>query len=635
MSIVRIAKTSFASGEIGPAMLGRVDLRAFENGARRLRNVVVEPSGAVRRRPGLARVAGLPGRVRLIAFEFNTEQAYLLALGAGEMRVFRDGAQVALVATPWTDAQLDQVAWTQSADTLLVVHPDVEPRTITRSSHTAWTVEPWRFFEEKGIRYQPYHKFAADPVTLTPSATGGTVTLAASADVFVAAHAGLRLRVQQKELTVVSVAGPRSAVATLAAGQTLPDANPTADWEEAALSPVRGWPGSVTFHQDRLVIGGSRDLPNRLWLSKSGDLFNFDLGTGLDDEAIEFALLSDQVNAIRHVFSGRHLQVLTSGAEWMVSGDPLTPENVQLDRQTRIGSPTARSVRPRDVDGATLFVGRGGHDLREFLFADGEQAYQATDLALLAPHLVNQPVAIDYDPDDRLLHVVNGDGTLATLTVYRAEQVTAWALQTTQGAFRSVAVAAERTYVAVERDGHWSIERFDGAFATDAAVRLSPVPGGAPWTGLSHLDGRACAFVGDGVPLGTFVPQDGAVAAVAPVADVEAGLAFLAEIEPLPPSAGAAGAASPRSVRLIEASFRLLESRQMRVDTGGGPVDVPFRSFASATRFDGTVAAFTGEKRVRALGWRRAGVDALWRIELPAPLPFRLLSVTQEMKVND
>lgn len=84
----------------------------------------------------------------------------------------------------------------------------------------------------------------------------------------------------------------------------------TIDWQEQAFSPVRGWPVSVAFHQDRLVIGGSRDLPNRLWFSRSGDLFNFDLGTGLDDESIEFSILSDQVNAIRGIFSGRHLQVL-------------------------------------------------------------------------------------------------------------------------------------------------------------------------------------------------------------------------------------------------------------------------------------------------------------------------------------
>ena len=34
----------------------------------------------------------------------------------------------------------------------------------------------------------------------------------------------------------------------------------------------------------------------------------------LDDQGIEFGLVSDQVNAIRGVFSGQHLQVFTSGA---------------------------------------------------------------------------------------------------------------------------------------------------------------------------------------------------------------------------------------------------------------------------------------------------------------------------------
>lgn len=86
-----------------------------------------------------------------------------------------------------------------------------------------------------------------------------------------------------------------------------------------------------------MVIGGSRDLPNRLWLSKSSDLFNFDLGKAVDDDAIEFGILSDQVNAIKAVVSTRHLLVFTTGAEWMVSGEPLTPEKIQLKRQTNVG----------------------------------------------------------------------------------------------------------------------------------------------------------------------------------------------------------------------------------------------------------------------------------------------------------
>jgi len=634
MSVARLTKTSFASGEIGPSMLGRIDLRAYENGARRLRNVVVLPSGGLKRRPGLARIAELPGAARLIAFEFNTEQAYLLALCDGEMLAFRDGVEVASLETPWRADQLQQVNWTQSADTLLVVHPDVPPQRITRTSHTSWTIAQWSFFEEKGVIQQLYHKFAADAATLTPSDTSGTITLSASVDVFVAGHVGQRIRIAKKEATIVAVAGPRSATATLATDNTLPDTNASTDWEEQALSAMRGWPISVTFHQDRLVIGGSRDLPNRLWLSKSGDLFNFDLGTALDDEAIEFALLSDQVNAIRHVFSGRHLQVFTSGAEWMVTGDPLTPENVQLNRQTRIGSPSDRSVRPRDVDGATLFVGRGGRDLREFLFADSEQAYQATDLALLAPHLVLDPVALDYDPDDRLVHVVNADGSMATVTIYRAEQVTAWTRQTTSGAFRSLAVVSNATYLAVERGGQWSIERFDPAYSTDAAVGFAPEPTSTVWTGLDHLDGAEVQILADGVPIGVAVPSGGEIPARGSRTNVEIGIGFVGEIEPLPPAAPG-NANMPRSVRLIEATFKLLETSQLRVDTGSGFIDVPFRGLGGAFALDQALPAFSGDKRIRALGWKRASIDPLWRIELPAPLPFTLLSATQELKVND
>src|SRR3546814_7361330 len=118
-------------------------------------------------------------------------------------------------------------------------------------------------------------------------------------------------------------------------------------------------------------------------------------------------------------------------------------------------------VPPRDVDGATLFAARNGRDLREFLFADVEQAYRSTDLALLAKHAFRDPVDQDYDAARRLFHVVLADGGIATLTVYRVEQVTAWTFQATAGAFRAAAVAGDAVWLLVERDGAFLIERFE------------------------------------------------------------------------------------------------------------------------------------------------------------------------------
>lgn len=625
MSAIRRIKTSFAAGELSPELLGRADLRAYENGAARLTNVFILPTGGVRRRPGLRHLGMLPGPARLIAFEFSTEQTYLLVLTDRRLGVWRGDVEVASLVTPWTEAQLPQLAWTQSADTLLIVHPEVPPQRITRTSHTTWSIAPWTFAAE------PYHRFAPAGVTLSPSATTGSTILTASAPIFVAGHVGTVFRIGRKRLRIDALNSPTSAVATVI--DTLAATGPSQDWDEAAFSAARGWPVSVCFHQDRLVIGGSRDLPNRLWLSRTGDLFNFDLGTGLDDHAIEFALVSDQVNAIRAVFSGRHLQVFTSGAEWMVSGDPLTPANIQLNRQTRVGSMVERTIPPVDVDGATIFVSRSGRSVHEFAYTDIEQAYQAADLAILARHIVATPVSMAYDQTRRLLHLVMADGRMATLTLFRAEQVTAWTQQQTDGAFRAVGEVDGTVFVVVERDGTHRLERFDDALGVDAAMTGSHPTGATSWSGLEHLSGREVLVVADGAPRGRQTVTDGTVTTDPPARDVQAGLAYTHVIEPLPPELMTQFGGRTGPVRLVSVTFRLLETAALAVDLGRGPEPVPFRRLG-ALRLDAAPPLFTGDRTIRALGWRRDTTRPLWRIEGDVPLPMTLLSVTTEMRLN-
>lgn len=810
MTTLRLLKTSFTAGEVAPPLLGRSDLAAYENGASRLRNVFIHPTGGVSRRAGLRHVGrarrmleryaapaamtapnggtvanandddpstklataalnatdnfvvvrydlgsaqsvlfadalelsvgsgaasaefriqhsaddaawtdfGRPLAVdtapasarrmaangqpitkrywrivrigttslgaaslggfhlwregaaasagRIVSFAFNTEQTYLLCFTDRTIAVYAGDVAVADLPSPYAAAALPapeiaydagrsgQFAWAQSADTLLLAHPELPPVRVLRRLVTQggipvedWITAPWRFVEEETketngtligkARRQPYHKFADPDVTLTPSGTtrDSTITVTASAPVFAAADLGQRFRIEQREIEISSVTSALSVQAVVK--ETLKSTSATKDWEEPAFAPRRGWPVSCGFHQDRLVIGGTRDLPNRLWLSKSADLFNFDLGEGKDDEAIEFAILSDQVNAIRAVFSGRHLQVFTSGAEFMVTGDPLTPASVQLKRQTRVGSPASRYVPPRDVDGATLFVARSGRELREFLFADVEQAYQSNDLALLARHVMTGAIDQDYDAQRRLFHVAMRDGILATVTVYRAEQVTAWSVQHTDGAFRAVAAVDDDVYVLIERSGALHVERFDEALATDAAL-TGAAPDAEPprtvWTGLGHLEGRTVAVVADGTPLPPHAVSGGAVTLETPSRTVEVGLPFAMEVAPLPPAA-----LQPRlsnqgiPVRLVSANFRLLGTRALRVDTGRGAGDIPFKRFGEV--FDAAPAPFTGDVTVRAVGWRRGGTDPLWRVAQDAPLPCTILSVSTLIKAGD
>jgi hypothetical protein len=340
-----ISQTNFSTGELDPRMLGRADLRAFENGAAKLRNVVVETTGGVRRRPGMAYVATAAGPGRLVDLEIGPGLAYLLAFSDFQVDVYRDGVLRATVATPWAEAQLAQIAWAQSGDSLLVTHPDVPPQRLKRESDTIWTIGQWIFTEvEPGITAQPFARFADPEVEMQSSSTTGTVTLNTSADVFVTEHLGGIVRMKGKQIELTNIQTSTQAVGLVL--QPLLDTGPTTDWDELAFSEARGWPAAVSFHQDRMVIGGSRDLPNGLWLSRTGRSFNFESALGDDDEAIAFRLAANDRPVIRALMSGRNLQVFTSTGEWVVTGEPLTPTNVQVQQQSRIGSPRDRHVPP-------------------------------------------------------------------------------------------------------------------------------------------------------------------------------------------------------------------------------------------------------------------------------------------------
>ncbi|MFO1067976.1 MAG: hypothetical protein U1E14_05565 [Geminicoccaceae bacterium] len=639
MAGARLIKTSFAAGELDPRLFGRLDLKAQEDGASKLRNVVVQATGGVSRRPGLAFVATIPGAVRLVPMD-GSDGGELLAFGEFRVDVVADGAVVAGLGTPWSAAALSRLAWARLGDKLLLTHPDVAPQVLTRTSRTSWSLAAWRFDSpDDGTTYpplrQPYARFVADDVTLqavlagspstSPVPAGSSVTLQATAPVFTAQHIGTLFRLRGKEVQVSSVQSATQAVGLVR--QAMADGKATRSWDEQAFSPARGFPASLGFHQNRLVIGGSRDLPDRIWLSRTDRPFDFDLGTGLDDEAIAFRLASERLQAIVNVHAGRQLQVFTGAGEWVVKGFPLTPGSIQLERQTGVGSLATRRLPPVDVDGATLFVGPAGRDLREFLYADTEQAYQAADLALLARHLMLDPVDLAFDQNRRLLVVVRGDGAAALVTLDRNSNVVAWSVLTTAGAVKAVALWQGELHLLVDRNGTMLLERFEDGLGADAGRILTSPSLRTSWAGLGHLNGRSVTGLADQIVVGPLTVSGSSVTTPVAARRLAVGLPFEHEIEALPLMAAAGRELAPDlPYRAVRITFRLLETTTLTVDAGSGPraVAVPL-----------VPGGFTGDVTTRAIGWRRGAISAPWRIVQSQPLPCTLLSVTTEIRGND
>lgn len=641
MTRARLVKTSFTSGELDPRLLGRLDLKAQEDGASRLRNVVVHPTGGVTRRPGTSHVATVPGGLRMVPFD-GPDGGEILVFGAFRVDVVKAGAVVASVTNdvPWDATHVPGLSWARLDNTLLVCHPRIPPVKLVRETASSWLLQAWRFETKASAAaykpsLEPFHRFAASDVSLSltlgsgaaPSGTvaaGTPIRLTASESVFEPLHYGKRLMLRGCQVRIYDVLS--GAIVDALALEDLADGTSTFDWKEQAFGDLRGFPASIGFHQNRLVIGGSRDLPDQIWMSRTGKPFDFDLGIGLDDEAIAFRLAAERRHVIASVFTGRQLQVFTDAGEWVVKGSPLTPSSIQVELQTSIGSYAARRIPPIDVDGATLFVGATGRDLREFLFADTEQAYQAADLALLSRHLMQAPLDIAFDQGRRLLLVARADGALAAVTLDRNSNVVAWTLLTTDGLFRAVLSQAGQTWLLVERAGSVFLERLDESVTLDAARSASDTTPRYGWTGFGHLEGRTVTVVADGSRIYERTVSGGQFTVSQAATTVTAGLGFTHEVEALPLMATTARGLTPdlpyRPVRL---TYRLLETSALTVDTGAGP---------RALALPGTLP-FTGDVATRAIGWRRGTDSPPWRVTQSAPLPCTILCVTTEIKVND
>ena len=503
-------QTNFTTGEIDPLLKSRIDIDQYYNSLEQARNVVIQPQGGITRRPGLQYVSTIPSAAapqsgcRLVPFEFSTTQSYMLLFVHNRMYIYKDkvlqtninGTGNDYLVTTITSAMISTIDYAQSADTLIVVQEDMAPKKITRgANHTTWTIADITF------EYTPKYAFSlstSNPAgTITPSAVDGNITLTASSSVFsssnvndyVEAADGIGRARITRFVSGTSVEAiveiPFFNTSAIANGSWLLEVDYVDAW-----SNTNGYPRTVTFHEGRLYFGGSKSRPNTIFASRVGRFFDFNPGEALDDDAIEVTLNTGQVNAVTGLFSGRDLQIFTKGGEFFLPQsdlDPITPSNVVIQGATKRGS--KEGIKPVGAESGTMFIQRSGKSLREFLFSDVELSYISNNISLLSSHLLVTPTdlalrkATSTDDGDLLL-IVNTDGSLATYSILRGQNVIAPSLSSTDGSFINVAVDVDTVYFVIKRTVNsntvYYIETWNDDNTTDSNKLLTSSAGTLP-----------------------------------------------------------------------------------------------------------------------------------------------------------
>ena len=456
--------------------------------------------------------------VRLARFQFSDTQAYILEFGNLYCRFYKDNGRIETsgiaveLATPYVTADLFELMFAQSADTMFIAHRDYAPRQIERSSHTAWTINETAFISNPNSFVSVAE--AVTNGTFRNSLTGWTVI--SGQDVTpngfdVDLNNGGTNAIIEQAVTVdsgqeyellfhfidhthsTSTSRKMYVQAGNTAGATNHLAQTTVDVGQHAFTFTPGhatsyirftnfnsgtgslggismrrttggtvdantYPGCVTFYEQRLFWAGTNNHPQTFWGSQTGSYLNMDPGTADADHAVQFSVAADSLDAIVWLGSSRDLVIGSFGSEHSANGgvdNAIQPASVNVTLQSAFGS---ERITPVNGGHALLFVARGGKKVREFVFNFDVDGFKAPDMTLLAAHVTNDGItqmAYQQDPDS-ICWCSTSTGELIGMTYLADQNVIAWHRHPLGGTLAAVESVASITDTTKGQDQLWT-----------------------------------------------------------------------------------------------------------------------------------------------------------------------------------
>ncbi|OEI83727.1 hypothetical protein BA060_07040 [Brucella sp. B13-0095] len=612
-------QTAFTSGEHDPLLEERTTLKYFGTGLKYAENIAVAPQGGFRQRDGLRHIGPVASNAeKIIPFDASNGTSFDLVFAGANCQVWSATAPIASFSVSGLDGLTSELTYAQRLDTLLIFHENLRSKRIIYSNN-GWAVDD--------LPYQaiPNYDYGGNYENGIPAIWKiEFVGLETNTSIFV-------LTISGQETQSITFVDDRNAISTAVATAigNLPNVNPGFDaiavspgewsqnkvlkitfsgegnegdgWavsgrvinkadaaivavkEQAGVSPgeplisaSRGWPQCGTFYNQRLLVGGFRSLPNAWMASKSADYFNFDERFTEANGPFLVPMDSAGGERIEAMVPSLNLLVFTSQAEYWIAERAISktdaPNHVQ---SSRYGS--KRGVPVVDNEGAAIWCHRNGSTLGELRYTDVEGNFVATDISLLASHLLTdvKDMAVrrsNASMDGNLHAIIRSDGQARLATILREQEVTAFTRMTTDGLFRATGKNGrnELSFI-TERSGGRFFERFETGLLLDEAQDFTFGTPQASISGLSRFNGRNVWVIGDGNVFGPFLVSAGSVTLTIPVLKATVGTWKPPIVSTLPPPRDIGpNTVLKRKARIHSVHLSLLDSTSVAISVNGG-----------------------------------------------------------------
>lgn len=687
---------SFQLGEVSPAAVGRADTNTYHQMCEELKNMIPRSSGGASRRMGTTYLPdtndgqinslGSVSALKMIPFPTSYDSSLFLILTDTYAKAYSIdslayGGSLSHLGTiakavtktygftnDWSPTPtfvgysplLEQYA--QFGDTVVITNGVYRPLVVYGTSAGR---EKYFLWGEGSLQSDgtvstgnlhtliPFDSDNTGATTMTLSnAAVGSRTLTASVATFTSAMVGRYIRGHDSGTVGLAVitAYTSTTVVTVEVLQAFFDTTLSTVWAWSQWGGDRGWPRAVTFFEQRIMFGGNTYMPDGIWASQIGDMFELSLldPTATLGNADCYNARIGQANSgyINHLFPIENLFANSEEKENYLSPVDDTvavgATNIQVLTKSHYGCGRAQPVGVEEqliFPGGTIGVSGYSYPqkLLELSWNRIERDYQVLDLTRYARDITRdrrRGTINTYKPHikglaymrapDTIIWCLDTSGKLYSLTRDKDAETFAWAHHTLGGEYVSdepqvqdVISIRGKLIIAVARaiDGDnlkLCFEMMAPEFVADeldsTAVYLdfaktASVTAGGKITGLTHVTGSTVHVVANGEYLGTYDVSGGdeidvGVEYATQIAIV--GLSYESVITPIALDSNALFGTGLGSIKRIEKATVYFE-RSVAAKVGiigneDNEEEIQFRD--STVNADDPTPLYTGEKEV-------------------------------------
>lgn len=239
------------------------------------------------------------------------------------------------------------------------------------------------------------------------------------------------------------------------------------EYNDKIFTESSSLPNSIGWFEQRAVFGGHASKPRTLYMSKTGQRYEFTKNgaySPLDSDAMALDLATAEHERITAVTAlGGRLIVLTDKNLWACgsTGQAMTPSDASAVCYNGIGS---NGLRPLALRNSLLFVSQNGNEIYEIRADQNGSQWATRELGTFARHLLDGHKIVSWDyqsTPDPIVWLVREDGVLLSLTYNAETELCAWTRHATNAAVKSVACSGTDVWLSVVRNGHWQAEKMD------------------------------------------------------------------------------------------------------------------------------------------------------------------------------